>query len=105
MKVYECNCGKYLRVCNGNCEYWCGKKETKMTRQEAIDKIVAKGKWSDVYSGTLVDALEALGLIKFEEDDWKLNFLKIVRKENGGGTEHLIQSLTRHGYTIVRNKP
>lgn len=45
------------------------KQESKMTRQEAIDKIIATGKISEHWANGMVISLEALGLIKFSEEE------------------------------------
>jgi hypothetical protein len=73
-------------------------KENKMTRKEAIG--IANEFQNSSNNEGLIDALEALGLIKFDEES-KLTPLDILN----GYTVHvaaIIESLDKHGYKIVK---
>lgn len=68
-------------------------KENKMTREEAVIKIT--NVWDS--GGSLVDQLEALGLIKFEEK--KLTPVELMMKHQH--SKDFFIALDKNGYTIV----
>lgn len=80
-------------------------KETKMTRQEAIKKIAGSG-----YGAVFIDNLEALGLLKFDEDNPGEKVYDLIRahyalprSEAHIAASNLINDLRARGYKIVRN--
>lgn len=70
----------------------------KMTRQEAYDK--TRGSLGK----EIVDALEVLGLLKFEEEKKYIELLNAVRDGlmNSAGTKEFIDKLEKRGYKIVK---
>lgn len=73
------------------------RKNNKMTRKEALKK-VNKGE----YGSIIVDSLEALGLIKFEEDDLvPVMYTSIPRKIYERYTA-AIEEIEKAGYKIVK---
>lgn len=68
-------------------------EQMKMTREEAKEKVLS---WT-----SLVDALETLGLLKFEEAPERGN--KTIYQ--CGITESNLKALEKAGYTIVRLSP
>lgn len=83
---------------------WCqpikyNRKETKMTRQEAIDKF--KTASGHLHGSPIIDGLEALGLIKFEKENTPLKILSAYMSD----ADEAILELQQAGYSIVRNKP
>ncbi len=79
-----------------------GEKETKMTRQEAIEKVdEMHRKNAPNWSARTVDALEALGLLKFEEE--RHFTIGAVDGRNYVFTLSMIEeALKAGGYKIVR---
>lgn len=80
------------------------KKETEMTRVEAIEKLQQKG---CVGNENIIDALEAVGLLKFEkEEDTKI----IEIRSYGGGCSvyvtvcKAIEALEKAGYKVDKYK-
>lgn len=90
----RCKCGAGI--------YGVNKQEAKMTRQEAIEKF--KTASGNLYGEPIVDGLEALGLLKFEDEVDILN--KYVDMSNMGSSTAIALKafLVREGYKIVRNK-
>lgn len=81
-------------------EMMMGQKEKiKMTREEANDKLFQVSKQHGMMT-TLVDQLEALGLIKFEEKS--VPTAKEIISQQGYNADRLTKQLEEHGYKIVR---
>lgn len=77
-------------------------KETKMTRQEAIDKLKSVKPKQDhdgfiIKASVLVDGLEALGLIKFEEEKKETKLEDILVNPRA-----IVEILNANGYHIVK---
>lgn len=67
----------------------------KMTRQDAINKIMANGFPAYPFKAAdLITALEALGLIKFDDESSLIC---------GVPTSVLIETLKNNGYTVIKN--
>lgn len=76
-----------------------GKQETKMTRQEAIDKIKLIYGHRYEYAEKAVAVYEALGLIKFEEE----KDMRPIHR-NSIYSYEAVEELLKLGYTVTRNK-
>lgn len=74
-------------------------KEKKMTRQEAIDKISEAT--SGYHTGWFVKGLEALGLIKFEEELTPITYTSIPRSLYEKYTS-AIEAIEKAGYRIEK---
>ena len=71
-----------------------------MTREEAIRKVMPiedRACWSRGSAATIIDTLEALGLIKFEED--KNEVLEAVFRQCGI-TKSNVDALASRGYSV-----
>lgn len=93
-------------------DYQKRNKEIKMTREEAMKKvnIAAYDIGSDkLFNGKVksperefIDALEALGLLKFEEAKVDVRMLAALQHARGLNPEQTIKYLSECGYQIVR---
>lgn len=84
-------------------------EKSKMTRQDAIEKIEGLGQGlSHKGSCSIVNALEALGLLKFEEEKKENTIYEIIRKARNIysndviGNNKFMQELYDNGYRIVK---
>ncbi len=78
--------------------------EDKMTREEATYKIQRKGFYGD-RAGELVDALEALGLLKFEEPETPYTMHLVPRGSTATVeiyTDSMIKMLRSIGYKVEK---
>lgn len=73
------------------------RKETRMTRQEAIKKV--NDIWGRNNGDKIVRVYEALGFIKFEEES---EIEKIICNSRNTEPKNIIGMLELHGYKIVK---
>lgn len=71
------------------------KQETKMTREEAVKKLLDTGRWSTEKADLQVSSLEALGLIKFDQPVENFIPAYLIGNER-------VQKLIDNGYRIVK---
>lgn len=134
MKVYECRCGKYRRVCNGNCDYWSGCIVCpKMTQEEIMNYWQQANKgygyivWPSEQQEIKMTRQEAIDKAKKYEgpmlssEDWLVRCLEVLGllkfEEDNDTIDKILQKrqqevhgstirgdLYNAGYKIVRNK-
>lgn len=81
-----------------------------MTRQEAIKKLIDTGRWSTEKADLQVSSLEALGLIKFEEEK-KYGLTDVLYdarlcciNDSSISQKQFIDYLAKRGYKIVKEQ-
>lgn len=92
--------GAILRIKLPNSYSLMQEKEVKMTRKEAIEKLQNNWMYKGIYADQFVAALEALELIKFDEEK-SISAFDVL---NGYTcyTSAILESLDKHGYKIVK---
>lgn len=96
----NCKHGVKLGMCLICCR---DKKESnKMTREEAVRKVVKDKCYSDESAIRLVDSLKALGLIKFDEPEPSPIEKGLTQAIGTVGYEKLTNWCINHGYQILK---
>lgn len=99
----------YIRIKLPN-NYIVTSGEKKMTREEAVKKVRGSACASQVLADQILDAVEALGLIKFEEEKPEVKFVNITHHHLIGtstsviAVDVVIEALRRIDIICVRKE-